>query len=204
METGEEGQNRDWYTIAIKVVFSLSVSGGFYIMYRLALDNGEGYGPPITIGTEISLGANVYAPIILITIYSFVCCIISLICRQNYIKFADSVYYLGFMLTLMALVFSLSQYESQEGNEDIIRSIISQNGYALASTVWGLFIRVLLVPFEDVREGDDALAPLRATPPESDRTSLPNDKHLSQTDKKRVALRHRVNGWVYRFMRELF
>mmetsp|Transcript_29215 Transcript_29215/g.56531 ORF Transcript_29215/g.56531 Transcript_29215/m.56531 type:complete len:522 (+) Transcript_29215:1058-2623(+) len=53
---------------------------------------------------------------------------------------ADSVYYLGFILTLTALIVALTQIRGSE-EEEIIKGIIVQNAIALSSTVIALVCR---------------------------------------------------------------
>ncbi len=58
------------------------------------------------------------------------------------LKWADSIYYLGFILTLVALITAFSNVESGK-DENLIKATIVQNAIALASTVWAIFLRTL-------------------------------------------------------------
>jgi len=64
-------------------------------------------------------------------------------------QFADSAYYLGFLFTLISLIFALHNVEI-EGNMKwgVIGNVIEKNSIALLTTVAGLFIRVFLVQFQ--------------------------------------------------------
>lgn len=69
--------------------------------------------------------------------------------------FADSFYYLGFLLTLVALVGVLVQLG--DGGEDLLGTVLSQFGLALVTTVIGLTGRVALIMFRsDVENVEDA------------------------------------------------
>jgi hypothetical protein len=60
-------------------------------------------------------------------------------------KFADTVYYLGFLFTLVALAVTLYTFSQSSGDQS---QIVSQFGLALITTVVGLAIRVSLVNFQ--------------------------------------------------------
>lgn len=64
--------------------------------------------------------------------------------------FADSFYYLGFLLTLVALVGVLLNLGTVQGDE-LLASVLRQFGLALITTVFGLLVRITLVNF-----GEDA------------------------------------------------
>ncbi|MEM7068320.1 MAG: hypothetical protein AAF478_05490 [Pseudomonadota bacterium] len=55
-------------------------------------------------------------------------------------KWADSIYYLGFILTLVALITALSIVKTGDAS-DLVKSTIVQNAIALSSTVWAIFLR---------------------------------------------------------------
>lgn len=67
-------------------------------------------------------------------------------------KFADSCYYLGFIFTIVSIVFSLVDIPNI-GND--MTSIAVRFGAAMVSTVLGLFVRVALVSFRP--NAEDAL-----------------------------------------------
>lgn len=74
-------------------------------------------------------------------------------------KFADSVYYLGFIFTITSIIFSLFDLP-HIGTR--IQDIAVRFGAAMVSTVLGLFIRVYLVSFrtdvaDAIRDAEDAL-----------------------------------------------
>ena len=62
-------------------------------------------------------------------------------------QFADSIYYLGFLLTLVALIVSLVFLSEQKDNSLV--GVGSRFGVALATTVLGLFLRILLTNFRE-------------------------------------------------------
>jgi hypothetical protein len=68
-------------------------------------------------------------------------------------KFADSCYYLGFIFTIVSIIFSLFDLPNI-GND--LTSIAVRFGAAMVSTVLGLFVRVLLVSFRPSM--DDAMS----------------------------------------------
>jgi len=61
-------------------------------------------------------------------------------------QFADSIYYLGFLLTLVALIVSLVDLSEAEYS---LNGVGSRFGIALATTVLGLFLRIILTNFRE-------------------------------------------------------
>ncbi len=61
-------------------------------------------------------------------------------------QFADSIYYLGFLLTLVALIVSLIVLSEKEYS---LEGVGSRFGIALATTVLGLFLRIVLTNFRE-------------------------------------------------------
>ena len=61
-------------------------------------------------------------------------------------QFADSIYYLGFLLTLVALIISLVDLSEAEYS---LEGVGSRFGIALATTVLGLFLRIILTNFRE-------------------------------------------------------
>ncbi|MCG6941134.1 MAG: hypothetical protein LJE69_07780 [Thiohalocapsa sp.] len=57
----------------------------------------------------------------------------------------DNCYYLGFILTLVSLGWTLSAVTQASGDLDLVREIISGFGVALASTITGIFLRALFL-----------------------------------------------------------
>ena len=62
-------------------------------------------------------------------------------------QFADSIYYLGFLLTLVALIVSLAILNE---NEYSLEGVGGRFGIALITTVLGLFIRIILTNFRKI------------------------------------------------------
>jgi len=75
----------------------------------------------------------------------------------NLDQLGDSVYYLGFILTLWALIFALYDLSKNPNAEDII----SKFAIALVTTVVGIFIRVFMSQFspaqEDINEMSESM-----------------------------------------------
>lgn len=69
--------------------------------------------------------------------------------------FADGFYYLGFLLTLVALVSTLLKLGTVE-QDNLQRVVLARFGLALSTTIVGLVVRIALRMFED-REPDEAL-----------------------------------------------
>lgn len=78
-------------------------------------------------------------------------------------KWADSVYFYGFILTLLSLIIALSSPGRYSGLG--LTTVVIQNAIALSSTVLALFFRQFLVLFirikEDLREDDEVLLGLK-------------------------------------------
>lgn len=62
-------------------------------------------------------------------------------------QFADSVYYIGFILTLMSMILSLFALGQAQSGELGLGGVISRFGVALATTVVGLVLRIYLINF---------------------------------------------------------
>ncbi len=76
-----------------------------------------------------------------ILVYTIIIFILNL--RSGYeakIKWSDSIYYLGFILTLVALITAFANVKEGQ-NDEIIKATIVQNAIALSSTVWAIFLR---------------------------------------------------------------
>lgn len=71
------------------------------------------------------------------------------------LQFADSVYYLGFLFTLISLSVSLLAFTNTAGGYDL-PGVVSRFGVALLTTVVGLACRIYLVNFR--KSMDDTLA----------------------------------------------
>jgi len=61
--------------------------------------------------------------------------------RKNFTKFADSVYFLGFLWTLTALIDTLILQKYDD--------VLAGFGYALSATAAGMFLRMLLLQFHE-------------------------------------------------------
>ena len=111
------------------------------------------------IGVVGTFAGNWYIPAGAVAIYF----LIGLRITRNQInqdKFADSLYYMGFLLTLWALFFGLGLYAPTVEQLDSTK-ITRQFGIALITTVLGLMFRIILIQFrrtvsgqeEEAREG---------------------------------------------------
>ena len=73
----------------------------------------------------------------------------------------DNCYYLGFLITLSSLAYTLYQVDAAEtatggdGTGDIIPEVISGFGVALSSTIFGVFLRVLFMRLRPDSENRD-------------------------------------------------
>ncbi|QLZ68964.1 hypothetical protein FOLKNPGA_01744 [Legionella sp. PC1000] len=77
-------------------------------------------------------------PVTIMVLYSFL--IYSFLrFRLNEDQAGDNLYYLGFLFTLISLAFALYQFDSNGGTAIIIENF----GIALATTITGLFLRIL-------------------------------------------------------------
>ena len=77
-------------------------------------------------------------------------------------QFADSAYYLGFLFTLIALLFSLIAITGEDGGVDV-HSVLARFGLALITTIFGLTVRIFVVNFrlsgeETLENAEEALA----------------------------------------------
>ena len=76
----------------------------------------------------------------------------------NQDQLGDSVYYLGFILTLAALIFALYDMSSEDSTE---KDIIPKFAIALTTTVVGIFVRVFMSQFtpaqQDVNEMSESM-----------------------------------------------
>lgn len=68
-------------------------------------------------------------------------------------EFADSLYYLGFLLTLVSLVLVLINLAGGESRTVELSVVLPQFGLALATTIVGLLGRMVLVLFRDTGDG---------------------------------------------------
>ena len=66
--------------------------------------------------------------------------------------FADSMYYLGFLFTFVALVAAMMSLASLEGKKFEIETIIGQVGPALITTVVGMTVRIYLTQFDAITD----------------------------------------------------
>jgi hypothetical protein len=78
-------------------------------------------------------------------------------------QFADSIYFLGFLLTLVSLMVSLLAFADSAGRNVDISGVVSRFGVALATTVVGLACRIYLINFrssieDSVAQNEKAIA----------------------------------------------
>lgn len=74
--------------------------------------------------------------------------------RDRVEQFADSLYFLGFLFTLIALTFSLLAFRSAEVN---INQLVANFAMALLTTVFGLTARIVIINFRDAPGGEHTL-----------------------------------------------
>ena len=99
----------------------------------------------IIIGWKLHVGyISVFSPLLMMGIY------VVLGLRNTHVSFAsdnfaDSIYFLGFLFTLIA--FAISIYDLEQGHD--ISGLISRFGIALTTTIVGLFFRIYIINFHD-------------------------------------------------------
>ncbi len=99
--------------------------------------------------------------------------------------FADSFYYMGFLLTLVALVVVLVRFGDQS-QEDLLRAVLSQFGLALVTTFIGLTGRVTIVMFRSDVDESGTSSRVRL---ERAQTELYNTLNRLQTETEAVTKR---------------
>ena len=75
----------------------------------------------------------------------------SLIAKEH---FADSFYYMGFIFTFVALTIAMYNLGSK-GDLNTLNDVLSQIGIALTTTIYGLFIRVVMIQFNPILSDPD-------------------------------------------------
>jgi hypothetical protein len=127
-----------WFAVAI-----VAGSGGIVAGWRLDL-------PTVTIGVPLAamaaylIAAYVSDKTVLATL-----------------QFADSLYYLGFLFTLISLTVSLLAFSGGADTDYDVSGVASRFGVALLTTVIGLGCRIYLVNFR--KSIDDSLAQTEAS-----------------------------------------
>lgn len=110
----------------------------------------------IVIGTNIeNIWLNIAAPLGIMAYYAYVLNqdesdVLSI--EQK----ADSVYYMGFIFTLVAMTASLVMLAQGEGEMNI-RSVVDNFGLALATTIFGLTIRIIWLQISSQSDRDNDL-----------------------------------------------
>jgi chaperonin cofactor prefoldin len=66
--------------------------------------------------------------------------------RKNTIQFADSLYYMGFLWALFALIAAFAVWPAPKLTTD---SVLTTFGYALVTTFSGMLLRLLVIQFQD-------------------------------------------------------
>jgi hypothetical protein len=76
------------------------------------------------------------------------------ISTDDFTKWADTIYFFEFLMTLVSLICALGGANTS-GGSDLILKTVAQNAIALSSTVAGLFIRTLWLLVQDVESEDE-------------------------------------------------
>ena len=71
---------------------------------------------------------------------------VRLLRRKNTIQFADSLYYMGFLWALFALIVAFVVWPAPKLTVD---AVLTTFGYALVTTFCGMLLRILVVQFQD-------------------------------------------------------
>ena len=130
--------------------FSLKSTGKSKLLKSLAkLDYRNIFGLTFFLGTtSIVLGWKLDDPIVFGIVLPVLCMLayssLGFIEQKNDTlveQFADSIYYLGFLLTLVALIVSLVVLSEADYS---LKGVGGRFGVALTTTVIGLFLRILL------------------------------------------------------------
>src|SRR5262245_45640698 len=66
--------------------------------------------------------------------------------RKNPIQFADSLYYMGFLWGLFALIASFVVWPASKLTSD---AVLTTFGYALVTTFCGMLLRLVIIQFQD-------------------------------------------------------
>ena len=135
--------------------FSLKSTGKSKLLKSLAkLDYRNIFGLTFFLGTtSIVLGWKLDDPIFFGIVLPILCMLayssLGFVEQKNDTlveQFADSIYYLGFLLTLVALIVSLVVLSEADYS---LKGVGGRFGVALATTVIGLFLRILLTNFRE-------------------------------------------------------
>ena len=78
--------------------------------------------------------------------------------RKDVIQFADSLYYMGFLWAIFALIASFVIWPAQKLSTD---AVLTTFGYALVATFCGMLLRLVIIQFHDPLP--DRLVPVRQT-----------------------------------------
>lgn len=118
----------------------------FVLLGSVAIFLSEPYGAPYALG--------ILVPLVLMGIYLIVG-VSGMIDAVDRESFADSVYYIGFLFTLVSLAAALFYLRNDDPELGLL---VSKFGLALITTIVGLAVRVSLVNFRvDVRQARDVV-----------------------------------------------
>lgn len=94
------------------------------------------------------------ANIVFVTLYSAALLILCInVDHEIQRKWADTVYFLGFILTLVALIVTLGVID--RGTKDGIETVVVQSAIALSSTAFALIFRTFAVAFIRIKPDED-------------------------------------------------
>lgn len=103
-------------------------------------------------------------------------------------QFADSVYYIGFLLTLISMIVSLFALATPLSGELELGGVVSRFGVALATTVVGLMIRIYLTNFRITI--DDSVGRTEAA---LSKAGANLRKHLEDTSRELISQQKLIN-----------
>ena len=94
--------------------------------------------------SQLSRPATMLGLIVLLVVYAGYG---SSLKRKNTLQFADSLYYMGFLWALFALIATFVLWPAPKLNAD---AVLTAFGYALVSTFCGMLLRLLVIQFQPV------------------------------------------------------
>jgi hypothetical protein len=105
---------------------------------------------------------------------------------------ADNAYYMGFIFTMTSLAFSLYQIQTDASNNINVSKLVQSFGVALSSTIFGIFLRIILSPRRQDIDSQEDLA----------RTALQDSVHgfcdvlNESTQSLKMSYEAHVNGFT--------
>jgi hypothetical protein len=105
---------------------------------------------------------------------------------------ADNAYYMGFIFTMTSLAFSLYQIQTDASNNINVSKLVQSFGVALSSTIFGIFLRIILSPRRQDIDSQEDLA----------RTALQDSVHgfcdvlNESTQSIKISYESHVNGFT--------